>query len=148
MAIQINAYIEKMGENFEIVMTIYFEDFKKSMKQRMRIPVSLVEKYYNYIFFLVDIDYTYIQVVIPRVRWLRPLGYEINVDEASTTITTLLAKEVDKTTKIFGNYDVMKSKVEMELKTTSTLKKKDKLMKKLKAKFGEGAGEDEEEYNE
>ena len=32
----------------------------------------------------------------------------------------------------------MKSKVEMELKTTSTLKKKDKLVKNLKAKFGEG----------
>ena len=77
----------------------------------------------------------FIQAAIPRVRWLRPLGYEINVDEASTTITTLLVEEVDKTAKIFGNYDVMKSKIEMELKTTSTLKKKDKIVKKLKANF-------------
>ena len=31
----------------------------------------------------------------------------------------------------------MKSKVEMELKTTSTLKKKDKLVRKLKKRFSE-----------
>ena len=57
------------------------------MKERMRILVSLVEKHVNDICFLVDIDFTY----IPRIKWLRPLGYEINVDEASTTITALLA---------------------------------------------------------
>ena len=128
-----------MGEKFEIIMTSYFEDFKKSMKQRMMIPISLVEQYYNDICFLVDIDYTYIQVDVPRVRWLRPLGYEINVDEASASITALLAKEIDTSTKIFGNYDVMKCKVEMALKITSTLKKKDKLVRKLKDKFGEGS---------
>ena len=72
-------------------MTSYFEDFKKSMKQKIRIPISLVEQHINDIFFLFDIDYTYIQAAVPRIRWLRPLGYEINIDEASTTITTLLA---------------------------------------------------------
>ena len=72
----------------------------------------------------------------------------INVDEASIAITKLLAKEVDKSAKIFGNYEVMKSKVAMELKTTSTLKKKDKLVKNIKAKFGEGAGEEEEDDGE
>ena len=40
---QINEYIEKMGDNFESQMTSYFEDFKKSMNQRLRIPVSLVK---------------------------------------------------------------------------------------------------------
>ena len=117
-------------------MTSYFEDFKKSMKQRLRIPVSLIEQHINDIFFLVDIDYTYIQETIPRVRWLRPLGYEINIDEASVAITTLLAEEIDKSAKPFGTFDVVKSKVEMELKTTSTIKKKDRLVNKLKARFG------------
>ena len=55
----------------------------------MRIPVSLVE--YD-IYFLVDIDCTYIQEVILRLRWLRPLGYELDVDQASATITNLLAE--------------------------------------------------------
>ena len=81
----------------------------------MRIPISLVEKHYDYVFFLIDVDYTYVQAATPRVRCLRPLGYEINVHEASVAIIALLAKEVDKTTKIFGNYEVMKSKISMEL---------------------------------
>ena len=31
IAIQINEYIEQLGDNFESIMTSYFEDFKKSM---------------------------------------------------------------------------------------------------------------------
>ena len=84
-------------------MTSYFEDFKKSMKERLRILISLVEKHYNDVCFLVDVDYTFVQATTPRVRWLRPLGYEINVDEAYVTITTLLVEEVDKRAKIFRN---------------------------------------------
>ena len=72
------------------MMTSYFEDFKKSMKERLRILVSLVEKHYNYVCFLVDSHYTYVQVATPRVRCLRPLGYEINVDKAFVAIKTLL----------------------------------------------------------
>jgi hypothetical protein len=79
---------------------------------------------------------------------MRPLGYEINVDEALAAITRLLVEEIDKSAKIFGNYEMVKSKITMELKTTSTLKKKDKLVKKLKDKFGKGANEDEEEDEE
>ena len=110
-----------MGDNFDAQMTSYFEDFKKSMKQRTRIPISLVEQHVNDIWFLVDIAYTYIQIVIPRMRWLRPLGYELEVDQALVAITTLLAKEVDKCAKIFGNYEVEKSKITMDLKTTSVI---------------------------
>lgn len=145
---QVNEYIEQMGEKFETLMTSYYEDFEKSMKQRLRILVSLVEQHINDIYFLVDIDYTYTQVTIPRVRWLRPLGYGINIDEASTTIISLLAEEVDKSAQHFGTYDVVRSKVDMELMVTSTLKKKEKLVKKLKAKFGEGIGEGEEDHEE
>ena len=118
------------------------------MKQRLRIPVSLVEQHINDICFLVYIDFTYIQAAIPPVRWLRPLGYEINIDEASAAIIALLAKDIDKSEKPFGTFDVVKSKVEMELKTASTLKEKDRLVKKLKEIFGEGAAEEDEEEEE
>ena len=94
----------------------------------------------NDICFLVDIDFTYIQAAIPRVRWLRPLGYELNVDEASAAITALLVEELDKTAKPFGTFDVVKSKIATELKTSTVIKKKDKLVRKLKKKFGEGIG--------
>ena len=40
---QINEFIKQMRDNFDAQMTSYFEDFKKSMKQRMRVLVSLVE---------------------------------------------------------------------------------------------------------
>ena len=129
-------------------MTTYFEDFKKSMKQRLRIPISLVEKCVNDICFLVDINFTYIQAAIPRVRWLRPLGYEINVDEASAAITTLLAKEMDKEEKPSGTYDIVKSRVEIDLKTTSTMKKKEKMVKKLKARLGVDDDEEDDEEEE
>ena len=90
ITVQIVEFIEKLKDNFESVMTSYFEDFNKSMKQRLLIPVSLVEKHYNDVFFLVD--YTYVHATIPRVRWLKPFPYEINVDEAFAAITALLAE--------------------------------------------------------
>ena len=85
---------------------------------------------------------------MPRVIWLILLGNEINIDRATATITALLVEEVDKIAKKIGNYDVVKSKVKMELKTTSTLKKKDKMVRKLKAKFGESVGNDDKDDEE
>ena len=126
-------------------MTSYFEYFKKTMKGRMRIPVSLVEKHVKDICFLVDIDFTYIQAALPRVRWLRPLGYEINVDEASAAITTLLFEEFDKEAKKFGTYDIVKSRVDTDLKIASSMRKKEKIIKKLKTQLGV---DDDEEDNE
>ena len=114
-------------------MTSYFEDSKKTMKGRMRIPISLVGKHVNDIYYLVDIDFTYIQAKFPRVRWLRPLGYEVNIDEASVAITTLLSKEIDKEAKHFGMYDIVKSRVDTDLKIASSMRKKDKIVEKLKA---------------
>ena len=51
--------ISHLGNNFDFVMTSYFKDFKKEMKQRFRIPKSLIETYAKDICFLVDTDYTY-----------------------------------------------------------------------------------------
>ena len=142
-----------MGDKFEAQRTSYFEDFKKSMKQIMRILVSLVEQHIHDIFFLVDIDYTYIQAIVPRVRWLRPLGYELDVDQASAAITDLLGEEIDKTAKPFGTYVVVKSRVVIDLKTTSTMKTKEKLVRKIKKKIGAnievvGIVAEEEEEND
>lgn len=145
---KIGEAIEQLGENFESIVTSYFEDFKQPMKKRLRIPVSLVEKHFNDVFFLVDIDFTYVQVAVPRVRWLRPLGYEINVDEASIAITTLLVEEIDNKATTFGNYDVAKSKITMDLKTTSVMRKKYKMVKKLKEKFDEGTEEEDDDDEE
>ena len=45
-------------------------------------------------------------------------------------------------------YDIVKSRVEIDLKMASTLKKKDKMVKKLKAKFVEGDEEEDDEDEE
>ena len=60
--------IRNLGDNFDLFMTRYFENFKNTMKVRFRIPTSLVETHAKDIFFLVDIDYTYAQIVLSRVR--------------------------------------------------------------------------------
>ena len=72
------------------------------------------------------------------------------MDQASTTITALLVEDIDKAAKPFGTYDVVKSRVEIDLKIASIVKRKEKLVRKIK-KFGpyiEAAGvvaEEEEE---
>ena len=106
------------------------------MKQRMRIPVSSIEQHVNDIYLLVEIDYTYIQVAVPRVRWFKLLGYKLDVDQALAAITTLIAEDIDKDAKTFGTYDVVKSKVEMELKIAFVVKRNDKLVRKIKNEFG------------
>ena len=54
---QINEFIEQMGDNFDAQMTIYFHDFKNSMKKRIRILVSLVDQHENDIFYLHSSSY-------------------------------------------------------------------------------------------
>ena len=83
-----------------------------------------------------NIYYTYIQAIVPRVRWLRPLRYELYVDQALAAITALLAEEIDKAAKPFGTYDVVKSRVVKNLKIASIVKKKEKMIRKLKKRFG------------
>ena len=56
---KINGMINQLGDNFESVMISYFEEFKKSMKARYRIPKSLVVAHAKDICFLVDTDNTY-----------------------------------------------------------------------------------------
>ena len=41
---QVSQYITQLGANFENVMDAYFEEFKKRMKMRMRIPKELVTR--------------------------------------------------------------------------------------------------------
>lgn len=68
------------------------------------------------IFFLVDADHTYVQAAIPRVKCLKPLPYEINLDETTIAITSLLAEDFEKSATLFGNYEEAKSRITIDLK--------------------------------
>jgi len=35
---------------------------------------------------MVDSDKVYIQAIRPRIVWLNPLGYEVNIDEPKTLL--------------------------------------------------------------
>ena len=54
-------------------MEIYFEEFKNKMKNRIRIPKSVVDNYFDDIYFMVDTYFIYTHAVLPRVAWLRPM---------------------------------------------------------------------------
>ena len=56
---QINDLISQLGENFEVIMDNYFEEFKNKMRNHMRIPKSIVDKYFDDICFMVVMDFVY-----------------------------------------------------------------------------------------
>ena len=41
------------------------------------------------------------------MAWLRPMPYEVNVGEITTTMTTLLIEYFDATTKKFDTYETI-----------------------------------------
>ena len=53
---------------------------------------------------------------------------------------------MDKEAKPFGTYDIVKYRVEIDLKTTSAMKKKEKMVKKMKERLG--VEDDEEDDDE
>ena len=73
--------------------------------------MQLVEQNGDDICFLVATDFTWAQEILPRVSWLRSLPYEVNIDEVTTTIITLLEIEVEKDVKSFKRYETKKVKI-------------------------------------
>ena len=55
---------------------------------------------------------------------------------------------MDKEAKSFGTYDIVMSRVEIDFKTTSAMKKKEKMVKKLKARLGVDDDEEDDEEEE
>lgn len=94
-----------MGENYINIMENYFNAFKEKMNNRFRIPKKLVEDYKDDVCFMVDSDKVYIQEVRPRIVWVKPLGYEVNIDETKDIIEALINELVDPKTSYIGTYD-------------------------------------------
>ena len=46
------------------------------MKKRFRIPPALVEKYKEDICFMVETNFTCMEVMVPRVMFIELMGYE------------------------------------------------------------------------
>ena len=56
------------------------KSFQSKMKQRFRIPPTIMEKYNKEICFMVETNFTCMEVVTPRVKFNEPIGYEISVE--------------------------------------------------------------------
>ena len=52
--------------------------FKARMKRIFIIPLALVEKYKEDICFMVETDFTCMEAVISRVKFIEPMGYEMS----------------------------------------------------------------------
>ena len=62
-------------------------------------------------FFLVDCDKAHIQEVRPRVAWVKPLPYEINIDEARDIIEALVNEPAIPNIPPFGTYEEAKKRI-------------------------------------
>ena len=102
------------------------------MNNRFQIPPKLVEDYKDDVCFMVDCDKVYIQAVRPRVAWVKPLPYEVNIDETKDIIKYLVNELVDPKLPIFGTYDQAKSIIEMGIKIPQALSRGKKRVAKLK----------------
>ena len=69
--------------------------FQSKMKQRYRIPPSMVEKYKDEICLMVETDYTCMEAVIPRVKFIEPMGYEMSSELIEGYAQIILQSEVE-----------------------------------------------------
>ena len=65
---------------------------------------------------MVDCDKVFTQVVKPRVVWVKPLSYEVNIDDTKDIIEALLNEPMDPKATYIGTYDEVKAKIELEIK--------------------------------
>ena len=111
-----------MGENYSSIMDNYLDAFKEKMNNRFRIPKKLFEDHNDDLCFMVDSDKVYIQAVRPKIAWVKPLGYEVNIDEKKYIIEALINEPVDHKAAYFGTYDEAKDRMEMEIKLPQATK--------------------------
>ena len=101
---------------------------------------------------MVDSDKVYIQVVRPRITWVKPLAYEVHIDEKKDIIDALINEIVDPKVAYFGTYDEAKARIELEIKLPQVVNKGKKRIAKLKNSstllLTKGKGEDEEVEDE
>ena len=75
----------------------------------------MLEEFEKDIWFLVYCDKVHIQAVKPRIAWVKPPPYEIELNETRDIIKTLLDELEDKKVAYFGTYEEAKERIEIEI---------------------------------
>ena len=79
--------------------------FQVEMKQCYIIPPTLVEKYKEEICFMVEIDFTCMEAVIPRIKFIEPMGYEMSAKLIQGYMQIILHSKIDSTCSRWGTYE-------------------------------------------
>ena len=87
------------------------------------------------------------------MAWVKPLPYEINIDEARDIIEALVNEPADPKLPTFGTYEEAKKRIELSIKIPQAISRGKKRVAKLKTIEGplmitKGKGEDEEDEPE
>ena len=64
--------------------------------------------------------------------WVKPLGYEVHIDETKEIIEGLVNEPIDPKVTYFGTYDEAKARIEHEIKLPQALSKVKGRIAKLK----------------
>lgn len=70
------------------------------------------------------------------IAWLKPFGYEIDIDDVSAKITTLLNEEIDAKDEPFGKYEEERDRITMDIKIACSKKNRNKMIEDLEEKLG------------
>lgn len=83
----------------------FFKDFQKKMRQRMRIPQEIVDKYDKLITFVIMRDETWMEAVTPRTIWVNEMGYEVGAAILESYAQMLINAPKDPNIEIFGTVE-------------------------------------------
>ena len=75
------------------------------MKKRYRILPSLVEKYKQDICFMVETDHTCMEAMVPRVKFIKPMRYEMSAKLIEGYAQMILQSEIDTSCTRWGTYE-------------------------------------------
>lgn len=84
------------------------------MRQRERIPESIIDKYDKQICFLIKRDEVWMEAVRPRTVWIKEMAYEVDSHILESYAKILLDAPPESTEEIFGNAETIKKGVEVK----------------------------------
>ena len=82
-----------------------------------------MEDYEKNICFLVDYDKVYIQAIRSRVEWVKPLDYEVNLDDMKNIIEAPLNEPTNPKATYFRMYHEEKARIELEINLPQVVNK-------------------------
>lgn len=89
---------------------------------------------------------------MPRISWVKPLNYEVIIDETKGIIEALINEPFDPKETYFHTYDEEKAGIELEIKLPQAVDKGKRRISMLKTStpllLTEGKEEDEEAVKE